>query len=65
MILFLFDRDYVGQLTEYQDKCSDMLSEIDKAVEFLSEMNDKHTLVAQKTGALHQACEKLVEEQVI
>ncbi len=41
-----------------------MLTEIDKAVEFLAEMSDKHTLVAQKTGALHQACEQLVEEQV-
>lgn len=54
----------MGQLTEYQDKCSDMLTEIDKAVDFLSEMSNKHTLVAQKTGALHQACEQLVEEQV-
>ncbi len=57
-------RDYIGQLSDYQDKCSNMLTEIDKAVEFLAEMSDKHTLVAQKTGALHQACEQLVEEQV-
>ena len=54
----------MAQLTEYQDKCTDMLSEIDKAIEFLQEMSDKHTLVSQKTGALHNACEQLVEEQV-
>ena len=63
-ITFYPCRDYIGQLSEYQDKCSNMLTEIDKAVEFLAEMSDKHTLVAQKTGALHQACEQLVEEQV-
>ena len=61
---YLFCRDYCTQLNEYQDKCTAMLSEVEHALEFLQEMRDKHSLVSQKTGALHQACEQLVEEQV-
>ena len=30
----------------------------------LQGMRDKHQLVSQKTGALHQACEQLMEDQV-
>ena len=41
-----------------------MLEEVGKALEFLQEMKERHSQVSQKTGALHQACEQLVEEQV-
>ena len=41
-----------------------MLSEVDQALHFLQEMRHKHKFVSQKTGALHQACEQLVAEQV-
>ena len=57
-------RDYSGQLQEYQDQCVTMLTELGKALEFLQEMKRKHQFVSQRTGALHQACEQLVEEEV-
>lgn len=41
-----------------------MLTELGKALEFLQEMNRRHQFVSQRTGALHQACEQLVEEEV-
>ena len=41
-----------------------MLGEVGKALEFLQEMKERHEQVSRKTGALHQACEQLVEEQV-
>ena len=41
-----------------------MLTELDKAFDFLQEMKRRHQFVSQRTGALHQACEQLVEEEV-
>ena len=41
-----------------------MLTELGKALEFLQEMKRRHQFVSQRTGALHQACEQLVEEEV-
>ena len=61
---FAFFRDYSGQLQEYLDQCGTMLTELDKALEFLQEMKRRHQFVSQRTGALHQACEQLVEEEV-
>ena len=42
-----------------------MLTEVSKALEFLEEMKVRHQFVSQRTGALHQACEQLVEEEVL
>ena len=58
-------RNYSGQLQEYQDQCVTMLTELGKALEFLQEMKMRHQFVSQRTGALHQACEQLVEEEVM
>ena len=41
-----------------------MLSEVTQALELLKEMRQKHEFVSHKTGALHQACEQLMEDQV-
>ncbi len=41
-----------------------MLTQLSKALDALQDMTDKHQLVSHKTQALHDACEKLVEEQV-
>lgn len=60
----MVSRDYSGQLQEYQDQCVTMLTELGKALEFLQEMKRRHQFVSQRTGALHQACEQLVEEEV-
>lgn len=59
-----FFRAYSKQLCEYRDQCGCMLEEVGKALEFLQEMKERHQQVSSKTGALHQACEQLVEEQV-
>lgn len=42
-----------------------MISEICQALRFLQEIQDKHKFVSNKTGALHHACEQLMEDQVI
>ena len=60
-----FFRDYSSQLQEYKEQCTALLSEVSQALEFLKGMKKKHLFVSQKTGALHQACEQLVEEQVM
>lgn len=60
----IISRDYSDQLQEYQDQCFTMLTELGKALEFLQEMKRRHQFVSQRTGALHQACEQLVEEEV-
>ncbi len=57
-------RAYSRQLGEYQEQCASMLSEISQALRFLQEIQDKHKLVSNKTGALHHACEQLMEDQV-
>lgn len=59
-----FSRAYSKQLCEYREQCGGMLEEVGKALEFLQEMKERHQQVSHKTGALHQACEQLVEEQV-
>ena len=59
-----FSSAYSKQLREYRDQFGCMLKEIDKALEFLQEMKERHLQVSHKTSALHQACEQLVEEQV-
>ena len=62
--LLVVCRDYSGQLREYREQCAAMLSEVTQALELLQEMKQKHTFVSHKTGALHQACEQLMDGQV-
>ncbi|XP_011409219.1 PREDICTED: conserved oligomeric Golgi complex subunit 3-like [Amphimedon queenslandica] len=40
-----------------------MLDQLSAALESLHDMNRKHQLVSEKTQALHEACEQLVQEQ--
>eukprot|EP00731_Ephydatia_muelleri_P030040 Em0021g563a len=40
-----------------------MLSEIDCSLECLGEIAKRHSFVDNKTGTLHSACEKLIEDQ--
>lgn len=60
----VLSRAYSKQLCEYRDQCGNMLEEVGKALEYLQEMKERHEQVSRKTGALHQACEQLVDEQV-
>ena len=41
-----------------------MLNQLCTALDALEDMTDKHQFVSLKTQSLHDACEKLVEEQV-
>ena len=51
-------------MCEYRDQCGSMVEEVRKALEYLQEMRERHEFVSEKTSALHQACEQLVQEQV-
>ena len=41
-----------------------MLAEVSQALDFLQQIQEKHKFVSNKTGALHHACEQLMEDQV-
>ena len=58
-------RTYCSQLCEYRDQCGAMLGEASAALDTLGAMRDRHQHVTQKTGALHHACEQLMEDQVL
>lgn len=60
----LFLRGYSQQLQVYQHLCASMLSEINTALKCLGEIAKRHSFVTNKTGALHMACEKLIQDQV-
>ena len=62
--MLLFFREYSKQLQNYSQQSQTLLTEVNKALELLEEMCDKHQSVSMKTGALYEACEKLVEDQV-
>lgn len=57
--------DRIETLKAYRDYCDLILKEIDETTNFLQQLEDKYNLVAKKTGELHQACELLVQEQVM
>lgn len=42
-----------------------MMREIQDGLNYLQDLEDKYHLVSKKTGELHQACEFLVQQQVL
>ena len=60
-----FSRDYCSHLKEYSLQCSVMIDQLSSSLHSLHDMSDKHQLVSEKTQALHDACEQLVQEQVM
>lgn len=60
----LFPRSYAAQLRSYRDHCDSVLSEVESALNHLQDLQQKHLLVSTKTGALHEACEQLLQDQV-
>ena len=64
ILAFVITRTYSNQLSEYHEQCVAMVSEVNQALEYLKEMQEKHKFVSHKTGALHHACEQLMEDQV-
>ena len=56
-------RSFIDQLVDYSEKCDALLEVIQNALNFLKEMKVKHAFVSTKTDALHQACQKLMDDQ--
>ena len=61
---YVLYREYNSQLCEYRGQCQEMLGEADRALRTLQTMKKRHEFVSQRTGALHHACEQLMEDQV-
>ena len=57
-------RSYAAQLSSYRDHCDGILKEVESALNHLQDLQHKHLLVSTKTGALHEACEQLLQDQV-
>eukprot|EP00051_Salpingoeca_urceolata_P020682 m.313375 g.313375 ORF g.313375 m.313375 type:complete len:885 (-) comp19663_c1_seq8:26-2680(-) len=56
-------RSYVEALKSCSAHCSDILTEIDGAVQHLADLEEQYTSVSTKTTSLHDACEQLLQEQ--
>ena len=57
-------RRYTEELQQYQKQCDDVLEEVNKALNFLQNLQGQYINVSTKTNALHDACEDLLSEQV-
>ncbi len=55
---------YSEQLKQYRDHCDVILNEITEALRYLQDLHKQHLFVSTKTGALHEACEQLLQDQV-
>lgn len=64
LILICFPRTYAAQLSSYRSHCDSILHEVEAALHHLQDLQQKHLLVSTKTGALHEACEQLLQDQV-
>ena len=51
-------------MSSYRDHCDSILKEVESALNHLQDLQHKHLLVSTKTGALHEACEQLLQDQV-
>lgn len=57
-------RLYLDQLNEYKSLCDNLIAEIDFALKYLKEVEEKYSTSSRKTGELHSACEGLLHEEV-
>ncbi|EDO40929.1 predicted protein [Nematostella vectensis] len=48
---------------KFRDHCDSILEEIEAALSQLHELQRQHVMVSTKTGALHGACEQLLQDQ--
>ena len=54
---------YAGLLTEYRDRCDEILGEISGALTHLQTLQTQYSSVAEKTSTLHDDCEQLLQDQ--
>ena len=55
----------ISQLTQQRNVCDNLLEEINSSVSQLNQLNEQYKFVSNKTNSLHEACEELLQDQVI
>ncbi|XP_077514002.1 conserved oligomeric Golgi complex subunit 3 [Amblyomma americanum] len=55
--------NYIDVVASYREKCSELLCEIDASMAQLRLLQEEYEFVSNKTNALHEACEHLLDEQ--
>ncbi|XP_077554461.1 conserved oligomeric Golgi complex subunit 3 [Haemaphysalis longicornis] len=55
--------NYIEMVTSYREKCAELLREIDASMAQLRLLQEEYEFVSNKTNALHEACEHLLDEQ--
>ncbi|KAL1430614.1 hypothetical protein MTO96_014860 [Rhipicephalus appendiculatus] len=55
--------NYIDVVSSYREKCCGLLSEIDASMAQLRLLQEEYEFVSNKTNALHEACEHLLDEQ--
>lgn len=48
----------------YQEQCDAILKDVSAALEHLDSLQKQYLFVSNKTGTLHDSCERLLKEQV-
>eukprot|EP00002_Diphylleia_rotans_P024852 TRINITY_DN4905_c0_g1_i1.p1 TRINITY_DN4905_c0_g1~~TRINITY_DN4905_c0_g1_i1.p1 ORF type:complete len:779 (-),score=177.13 TRINITY_DN4905_c0_g1_i1:142-2478(-) len=56
-------RMFAADIDEYKNACESIIQDIDQALQQLNLLQTQQAEVAQKTGALHNECQALVQEQ--
>lgn len=64
-LLVLFSRQMRDYLSGFQEQCDAILNDVNNALQHLESLQKQYLFVSNKTGALHEACEQLLKEQVI
>lgn len=62
--LVVLNRNYIDVVASYREKCCELLREIDASMAQLRLLQEEYEFVSNKTNALHEACEHLLDEQV-
>ncbi|KAH7966981.1 hypothetical protein HPB49_021151 [Dermacentor silvarum] len=55
--------NYIDVVASYREKCCEVLCEIDASMAQLRLLQGEYEFVSNKTNALHEACEHLLDEQ--
>ncbi|KAH6939746.1 hypothetical protein HPB50_021375 [Hyalomma asiaticum] len=55
--------NYIDVVASYREKCCELLGEIDASMAQLRLLQEEYEFVSNKTNALHEACEHLLDEQ--
>ena len=58
-------REFLEGIQSYKNQCDAVIDEVEQCLEFLTVLKTDYVRVATKTNALHEACENLLEEQVL